>query len=435
MILRMELAELQQRLENLAEHPKWLEGEELKKALEFADSSPKQSLDTTRGVFEVIIRDAHKQNFGETKSKPMETLLDDLVKANRLPKQLEAGALFIWKQGSTSIHMMGKVTKKDAYRALDFLFEIIEWRILNERPRGEAVGTGPISPTLSNAKPVLPSQGAKKGRAVDRIRDSNPLEKIRGRSLKFGLRDAEISFLSEHTAERHLRPTRSTRVPQWAIPIGELLGAVKKDEYPKVLAQLYPLRGPFTMKQFQISRYPVTNEQFKLFVDETGYETSAEKDGDEITWRNRFDASGQDHPVTAISFRDANEFCRWAGVRLPTRDEFERAMRGDSDTLYPWGPTWERDHCNDMFYVECQRTWTSPVNTFQDKCSSDGVCDLCGNVFEWVTAPDLQKGIQLIVGGAFNCASVIYGHAAYSAELQIDSRAPHIGFRFALDLR
>src|ERR1700722_19757695 len=99
----MELAELQHRLENLAEHPKWLAREQLKIALEIAEGSPKQSLDTTRGVFEVMIRDAHEEHFGQTKSKPMESVLDDLVKANRLPKPLEAGAVFIWKQGSTSI--------------------------------------------------------------------------------------------------------------------------------------------------------------------------------------------------------------------------------------------------------------------------------------------------------------------------------------------
>jgi formylglycine-generating enzyme required for sulfatase activity len=431
MILRMELAELRQRLENLAEHPKWLEAEQLKKALEDADSSPRQSLGTTRGVFEVMIRDAHKQHFGETRSKPTETLVEDLVKANRLAKELEAGAKFIWNQGSNAIHMFGRVTTRDAYHALEYLFDMIEWRITNDH----AFHQPTPSPTLSSPKPVLVSQGGKKARGADRIRELNPLERIRGRSLNFGLRESEINFLAEHTANRQLRPTRSTRLPKWAIPLGQLVGAVKKDDYPKVLAELFPLRGPFTMKQFQLSRYPVNNEQFKLFVDETGYKTMAERTGDEITWRIRFDASGPDHPVTVISFRDATEFCLWAGVRLPTRDEFERAVRGDSDSLYPWGPQWENDHCNDMFYVECQQTWTSPVNRFQDKCSSDGVCDLCGNVFEWVTAPNLQEGLQLIVGGAWDCASAIYGPAAYSAQLQIDNRAPNIGFRFASDLR
>jgi formylglycine-generating enzyme len=155
------------------------------------------------------------------------------------------------------------------------------------------------------------------------------------------------------------------------------------------------------LPEYRIARVPVTVAQFAAFVEATGYRTNAEEVGWSYVWigakweqvdgaywaRPKGPQSSverkQDHPVTCISWQDAVAFCQWAGVRLPTEAEWEKAARGTDGRIWPWGgskPTAQR--CN---FAE-QVGDTTPVGYYPDGASPYGVLDMAGNVLEWTSS-------------------------------------------------
>lgn len=128
---------------------------------------------------------------------------------------------------------------------------------------------------------------------------------------------------------------------------------------------------------FRISRFPVTNTQYKLFVDATGHRVPMHWTNDSIP------QAREKHPVVNVSWRDANAFCEWAGVRLPTEAEWEKSARGHDGRLYPWGdspPNNER--CN----FDLQIGSTNAVGAYPAGASPYGVMDMAGNVWEWTAS-------------------------------------------------
>lgn len=128
------------------------------------------------------------------------------------------------------------------------------------------------------------------------------------------------------------------------------------------------------LPEYRISCVPVTNAQYKMFVEATCYRFPEH-------WKNEDFPIGQEtHPVANVSWTDAQAFCDWAGVRLPTEAEWEKAARGTDGRIWPWGndpPTPE--HCNFNENVGC----TTPVGSYPPGASSYGVLDMAGNVWEW----------------------------------------------------
>lgn len=151
---------------------------------------------------------------------------------------------------------------------------------------------------------------------------------------------------------------------------------------------------------YQIARVPVTVAQFATFVQATGYRTTAAEQGTSwginatgwfeikgATWQR---PKGQDeetiakanHPVTHVSWHDAVAFCRWAGVRLPSEVEWEKAARGADQRLFPWGnepPDAQR--CNYALTIGD----TTPVGSYPLGASPYGLLDMAGNVREWTS--------------------------------------------------
>lgn len=126
---------------------------------------------------------------------------------------------------------------------------------------------------------------------------------------------------------------------------------------------------------FYIDRYEVTNRQFKKFVEATGYKAQG-------NWEEAATDDRLDHPVIRVSFYDCEAYAHWAGKRLPTADEWEKAARGGDLRLYPWGgtePDYTKFNC-----VESGLSNTAPVGSFPKGASPYGVEDMAGNVWEWV---------------------------------------------------
>jgi hypothetical protein len=144
-------------------------------------------------------------------------------------------------------------------------------------------------------------------------------------------------------------------------------------------------------KPIGLSRYPVTNEQYALFIEEDGYRNA--KWWSETSWQWRLQEgieeprywrhakwNGANQPVVGVSFWEALAFATWAGGRLPTEWEWEASARGPEDFEYPWGNEWEDGICNTR---ESTLYQTSPVGLFPRSPSPNGLEDMAGNVWEW----------------------------------------------------
>ncbi len=143
---------------------------------------------------------------------------------------------------------------------------------------------------------------------------------------------------------------------------------------------------------YRIARTPVTNAQYRAFVDATNYRAPGHWSGGQIP------QGKENHPVVQVSWNDAQKFCAWAGLRLPTEQEWEKAARGTDGREYPWG-AWELGRCNSS---EAKIGATTPVDRFPSGASPWGVLDAAGNVWEWcVDDYDNNKGARVLRGGSF----------------------------------
>lgn len=199
-----------------------------------------------------------------------------------------------------------------------------------------------------------------------------------------------------------------------------------------------------TLSPFWIDRTEVTVEAYRRCA-EAGVCTPVRYDQGAA----RFDRP--DLPVVMVAWQDAQDYCAFAGKRLPTEAEWERAARGLSDRRFPWGHhyatrranhgTWALDNTDASDgYAEL-----APVGSYPDGRTSEGVDDLAGNVAEW-TADAYEDGYEAIPvtdpkGPSFGTYKVVRG-GAYNFGMPwlrsaarmfrtASTRAPYLGFRCA----
>ena len=147
-----------------------------------------------------------------------------------------------------------------------------------------------------------------------------------------------------------------------------------------------PKNGPaqsVDLPDFEIDRFEVTNDEFSRFVEETSFVSYAEENSSK-NWRDAAVDKGN-HPVVYVTWDDAVAYCDWAGKRLPTEAEWEKAARGEDGRLYPWGDDYPGDDVIAEFgnFYETGLRSTFPVGAFEKGASPYGVHDMAGNVREW----------------------------------------------------
>ena len=204
-------------------------------------------------------------------------------------------------------------------------------------------------------------------------------------------------------------------------------------------------KKPFKLsKPISLSRYPVTNDQYRVFVDSGGYTTRAHWDDAGWKWREKTgtlqpddwqDArwNGPTQPVVGVSWYEAQAYCKWAECRLPTEKEWEAAARGPQGFEYPWGNDWRKEICNTK---EAKIGRTTPVGTFPASRAACGADDMAGNVWEWCEdsgGPKDRSGCALR-GGSWGDDSFNVRSATRGSSLPVN-RFNFIGFRVVCCVR
>jgi formylglycine-generating enzyme required for sulfatase activity len=156
-----------------------------------------------------------------------------------------------------------------------------------------------------------------------------------------------------------------------------------------------------TVKPFYIDKYPVTNSEFKRFLDATHYAPKDRinflrdcKDG-------MFPQSWDNRPVTWVSLEDARAYAAWAGKRLPHEWEWQMAAQGTDGRVYPWGDQWTPGN---VPTPDQGRTMRGPdaVDAHAQGASPIGVMDLTGNVWQWTDElEDEHTRAAIVRGGSY----------------------------------
>ncbi len=229
--------------------------------------------------------------------------------------------------------------------------------------------------------------------------------------------------------------------PMVLVPEGEFIMGTNErlaDEGPQHKVKL---------KAFLIDKFEVTNFQYEKFVKATNRRSP-------IHFRNRTFPEGKaDHPVINVTWDDARDYCAWAGKRLPTDQEWEKAARGADGRTYPWGNNfdWRKANVPARWKETNMFGDTTPVGAFEAGKSPYGVYDMSGNVWEWtdswyqpypgnkVPSENYGERYKVLKGGSwFDCSfyqcgisAPVFNRAFFAIKTKNDS----FGFRCAKDAK
>ena len=192
---------------------------------------------------------------------------------------------------------------------------------------------------------------------------------------------------------------------------------------------------------FLIDRVPVTNREYFDFCRATGFPPPPH-------WHAGYPPDGEnDHPVNNVILTEARAFAKWAGKRLPTEAEWEKAARGTDGRTYPWGEGYDPRKCN----ADGSKIGNPvPVGSYPSGASPYDVLDMCGNLWEWVEGtwdpeffermpdrnprPPEDRVQDVLRGGAWSTLP-INGRTFSRCPALEDARAGYCGFRGVKSVR
>lgn len=336
--------------------------------------------------------------------------------------------------------------------------------------QGKGKVDGLISAILERLgdKAALAQQARCAGLVGAMVRDLQPLKyepgdpryrAVLGAALGvFEARAAAIAFDVRLEAAEALGAAGDPRLEadNWVmIAAGEFrMGAQKSDPRgpnhdPEAQDDEAPVHGVY-LDAFQIGRYPVTVAEYRRFIEDEGYE-------DRRCWvhggfgdcraPNQWEEQvlHPTRPVVYVSWYEAAAYCGWAGGRLPTEAEWERAARGPEGRKYPWGG--EAPDATRANFYETGPKQTTPVGLYPRGATPEGIRDMAGNVWEWVAdwkGSYPQKAVRNPRGQDTGSARVLRGgcwslnqrylRAAYRYGFVPGNRYYYCGFRCAREV-
>jgi formylglycine-generating enzyme required for sulfatase activity len=175
---------------------------------------------------------------------------------------------------------------------------------------------------------------------------------------------------------------------------------------------------PVFVPAFYMDVFPTTNADYARFVTATGHRTAMHWSG------GVFPEGLEDHPVVNVTHGDAESYAEWAGKRLPSAEEWEKAARGANGNVFPWGNQPTPAKCN---VREMNVGSTTPVDRYHSGVSPYGVYDMTGNVWEWCRT-ETEPGRFVLKGSAFT-SSLNRGPAAAMNDASREMLDDDTGFR------
>jgi len=171
-------------------------------------------------------------------------------------------------------------------------------------------------------------------------------------------------------------------------------------------------------QNFCVGKYPVTNRQYRSFVEAGGYANKDYWDGDGWEWVSvsqdkrplSWDSTDWDqrendnHPVTGVNWYETRAYCSWLSEQdgrtyhLPTVEEWLLAAQGDDKSEHPWGDGFDLDQANT---AESNLRTTVAVGLYPEGASPCGALDMAGNVWEWTISRGQQPSTKLLKGGSW----------------------------------
>jgi len=273
--------------------------------------------------------------------------------------------------------------RAEAARTMERGAPVVEAEAEGERPEASAVPP-PLAPFASRA-------------TLRRLLTLHPAEGPGSEEANFiDLTPQELRAYIYLTSRAAPQPTaeevvREAFEPQMVrIPAGEFLMGTREEDVDAI-AKKYSIERKYIerevpqrkvlLAEFEMGKYPVTNFEYRTFVQDTGREPPRHWEGDQ------YPEELGDHPVVNVSWHDAVAYCEWLSektgrpYRLPTEAEWEKAARDADGREWSWGNEWADSKCNTW---EGGPNTTTPVGQYSPYSDSPyGVADMAGNVREW----------------------------------------------------
>lgn len=263
-----------------------------------------------------------------------------------------------------------------------------------------------------------------------------------GKQQEYGL--VKPLFLDEHPAHR-------VELPAYYIDRYEVSNAQYK-KFVQATGRAEPF--PWTQNGFNLMKSRlqasdpetlrwIATEYFRFDIDTRAASKKRllQLMREDQTMKNRL-------PVTSVSWYDADAYCVWAGKRLPSEAEWEKAARGEDGREFPWGNKWDVGQTN----VGDDADWEegiAPVGSYENNQSPYGVYDMAGNVWEWTTNwyqpyansdhtskdfGETQKVIRGGGGGVGHYSLSFFFRSAMRGSAAPDTQSGDVGFRCAWDM-
>ncbi len=188
------------------------------------------------------------------------------------------------------------------------------------------------------------------------------------------------------------------------------------------------------VKSYYIDKFPVTNRQYRKFIEETGHRKPAFWDDPMWTRPN--------NPVVGIGWDDAKEYARWADKRLPKEAEWEKAARGTDERWWPWGNEFHKEYCNSYqswgaspFSLGIRNRCTD-IDKYPEGVSPYGAYDMAGNVWEMCDGIWLE-GLEhrVMRGGCFISSAAFVRTTVRWSPADEANGAKWLGFRCVKDIK